>query len=396
MAQELSYILITPYTIMKSRTGGVIARLLSRTDIELVGAQMLAPTRELAEAYAADIERTVSARNPMFGPLFRDYILDQFSPSPDGRRHRVMMLVFRGENACAKLFSVAGDIQQRSRSNTGKVTGETIRDTYADLVLDADGHVRYFEPAVLTPPNLSCALYRLKLFADFAATQSNLVENMVYDRPDKVERTLVIIKPDNWREPSSRPGSIIDMFSRTGLRIIGCKVAQISVAQAMEFYGPVRDVLRKKLAPVIGRRARAILEQQLDLKLPADCESALADAVGLPYSDDQFSRIVEFMSGRRPETCPPDELGQPGLVKSMVLVYEGEQAVRKIRDVLGPTDPTKAPTGTIRREFGKDIMVNTAHASDSVENAKREMAILRIEENPVSTIIRDYLRTVAE
>ena len=48
-----------------------------------------------------------------------------------------------------------------------------------------------------------------------------------------------------------------------------------------------------------------------------------------------------------------------------VKVHEGVEAVRKIRDVLGPTDPSKAPPGSIRREFGQTIMVNAAHASDS-------------------------------
>ena len=62
----------------------------------------------------------------------------------------------------------------------------------------------------------------------------------------------------------------------------------------------------------------------------------------------------------------------------LALVYEGEHAVSKIRDVLGPTDPSQAPGGTVRREFGSDVMVNTAHASDSPENARREMAILGI------------------
>jgi nucleoside diphosphate kinase len=52
--------------------------------------------------------------------------------------------------------------------------------------------------------------------------------------------------------------------------------------------------------------------------------------------------------------------------------------VRKIRDVLGPTDPSKAPPGSIRREFGSTIMINAAHASDSAENAQREMRIVRI------------------
>ena len=63
------------------------------------------------------------------------------------------------------------------------------------------------------------------------------------------------------------------------------------------------------------------------------------------------------------------------------LVYEGVNAVNKIRDVLGPTDPAKAPPGSIRREFGSSIMINAAHASDSPDNARREMAIVRVEDN---------------
>jgi nucleoside diphosphate kinase len=69
--------------------------------------------------------------------------------------------------------------------------------------------------------------------------------------------------------------------------------------------------------------------------------------------------------------------------------------VAKIRDVLGPTDPLKAPGGTIRREFGSNIMVNTAHASDSTENAQREMGIVRITENHCSQIIKSYLTVIA-
>ena len=51
MATEVSYIIITPYSLLKSRTGGIIARLMSRTDLEFIGAQMLAFTREMAEKY---------------------------------------------------------------------------------------------------------------------------------------------------------------------------------------------------------------------------------------------------------------------------------------------------------------------------------------------------------
>ena len=65
-------------------------------------------------------------------------------------------------------------------------------------------------------------------------------------------------------------------------------------------------------------------------------------------------------------------------------------AVRKIREVLGPTDPAKAPTGTIRREFGSTIMVNAAHASDSPDNARREMGIVKIRENNFKSLIESF------
>ena len=59
--------------------------------------------------------------------------------------------------------------------------------------------------------------------------------------------------------------------------------------------------------------------------------------------------------------------------------------------MLGPTDPSKAPPGSIRREFGSTIMVNAAHASDSVENARREMGIVRIgQENIFNKVIEDF------
>ena len=101
------------------------------------------------------------------------------------------------------------------------------------------------------------------------------------------------------------------------------------------------------------------------------------------------SFVKRWMSPFR--SCPPEELNAPGKVKCMVLIYEGTDAVAKIRTVLGPTDPTKAPDGTIRREFGKDVMVNTAHASDSQESYERETRVIKIDRNNMAAIIRDYL-----
>jgi nucleoside diphosphate kinase len=322
--------------------------------------------------------------------LIRDYIRHNLSPDADGRRHRAILLVFKGKKVLAELAQVAGHLSISS------ATGETIRDTFGDLVLNPDGSVRYFEPAVLLGETAADVRADLQLWVEFARTQPVVLTNVCsYACPEKVQQTLVIIKPDSWRQMSSRPGAIIDMFSRTGLRIIGLKICQMSVAQALEFYGPVKDVLCRKLAPGVGNKAREILQEALNCQLPVEIEADLAEKVGVPVAIGQFERIIEFMSGVRPSACPPAEVDKPGRVKCMALVYEGEDAVQKIRDVLGPTDPNKAPSGTVRREFGHDVMVNTAHASDSPENAKREMDILRFPESDFVPVLEELLREQA-
>jgi nucleoside diphosphate kinase len=253
------------------------------------------------------------------------------------------------------------------------------------------GKVSYFEPAVITPRYQKWADRDLALFADFLRGQENIIRNMVYPDPSKIEQTLVIIKPDNWQYASSKPGTIIDMFSRTGLRIVGIKVHRFSLAEALEFYGPVEAALREKLAPVFGEKAREILEREFGVPLNGKTGQSLTDSFGVEYARDQFFRLINFMSGKRPDRTPEDR-DRPGSVKSMILVYEGENAVKKIRDVLGPTDPLKAPGGTVRREFGSSVMINTAHASDSPESFERERRIVRTGENSLASIIRGYLK----
>jgi nucleoside-diphosphate kinase len=56
-------------------------------------------------------------------------------------------------------------------------------------------------------------------------------------------------------------------------------------------------------------------------------------------------------------------------------VFEGEGAVERIRKLMGATDPTKAGPGTIRKDYGVDVMRNATHASDSPENAEKEITI---------------------
>jgi len=67
------------------------------------------------------------------------------------------------------------------------------------------------------------------------------------------------------------------------------------------------------------------------------------------------------------------EYAMSGPVVTMIL--EGEDAVRRLRQVIGATDPSKAEPGTVRRDFGITVLKNVIHASDSPENAEREMRI---------------------
>jgi nucleoside diphosphate kinase len=286
-----------------------------------------------------------------------------------------MMLVFCGVNARRELSDLVGRLEISSD------TGETIRDTFGDLVRNDDGSVRYFEPAVICSDSERPVGEDLALWIDFARHESPVLDRIChYDHPEQVEKTLVMIKPDSWRQGSARPGTIIGMFSRTGLRMIACTKVNMTLEQAQEFYGPVKDILRKKLAPGIGSQAKEFLERRFDLQLPECAENKLVDCVGIPFAEKKFDEIVEFMSGLRPDGdggCL--DLHTPkGHIGVLALVYEGEDAVAKIREVLGPTDPTEAPEGTVRREFGSDVMVNTAHASDNPENAEREMRILNM------------------
>jgi len=67
------------------------------------------------------------------------------------------------------------------------------------------------------------------------------------------------------------------------------------------------------------------------------------------------------------------EYSMSGPVVAMIL--EGEEAVKRLRRLIGATDPAKAEPGTIRRDFGLGVLKNTIHAADSPENAGREMGI---------------------
>ena len=391
MKQTLSYVIVTPYSIVKSRTGGVIARLLSRSKLELAGAQIIAPDENFVSEYADTIRRQEPQNLSSEADLLATYVERNLGPS-GGRRHRFLLLLFRGENPCEKLSDICGPLFPENR-NLESLSGETIRDTYADLILDYDDpkKVIYFEPAVLTPRHQELADVNMALLVRHFKNNENVASNMSYPDSAKIEQTMVILKPDNWNYASSKPGTIIDMFSRTGLRIVGTKIFRFSMNQALDFYSPVEPVLSESLAPIIGRKAREILEKEFEFSLSEDTGRILGESFGRKFAREQFLKVVELMSGRRPNTCPADEADKPGNVKCVILLYEGENAIQKIRDVLGPTDPLEAPGGTVRREFGSSTMDNTAYASDSVENCEREKRIVKINENSLIPIVEEYL-----
>jgi nucleoside diphosphate kinase len=380
MAQQLAYVIITPYTLHKSRTGGILARLITRTGLELAAARMFAPSAELVQRYSEVVVSTADPQDRRIQELIRDYILRNLAPDPKTKRpRRAMVLLFRGEEAVRKVRSVVGNISAERRG------GETIRDTYGDLVLDEHDQVRYFEPAVLAAPTPDEAVSKLKLWASYSDRDGGVVESTtIYGPEEKPQRTLVLIKPDNFRFATGRPGNVIDFLSRAGLYIVGIKVHRMSVAEASEFYGPVREVLRTKLKDVVASRAKAALE-----KIPAAEEKHFGEILGPYFGDNQFDNIVKFMAGRLPSDCDPALARQPGTERCIALIYEGVEAIGKIRDVLGPTDPSKAPPGSVRREFGSNIMVNAAHASDSVESAQREMAIVNVGENNFRAVVEE-------
>jgi nucleoside diphosphate kinase len=383
MSQQLAYVIVTPYSLYKSRTGGILSRLISRTGLDLVDIRMFAPSAELIKEYAETIVSAHDTQDRKIQELLREYVRQQLSPDPKtGRRRRVMMLLFRGDEAVRKVRSVVGNLSPERRG------GETIRDTYSDLIMDDDGSVRYFEPAVLAAPNAQESEAKLKLWAHYSDQDGGILDNVIpYGPGEKGERTLVLIKPDNFRFATGRPGNVIDFFSRTGLFIVGAKVLRMSTAQAMEFYGPVREFLRNKLKDGVSAKAKDLLEKEFGFKMSAEDQKALGEILGPIQGDSQFDNIVRFMSGHAPGEIPESEWSKPGTEKCIALVYEGMHAVSKIRDVLGPTDPSKAPPGSIRREFGSTIMVNAAHASDSPENAQREFGIVKPGENYFRQII---------
>jgi nucleoside diphosphate kinase len=107
MSQQLAYVIITPYSLFKSRTGGILSRLITRTGLELVASRMFAPSKELVTQYSQAIISQNDPQDRRVQELIHNYILQNLSPDPKtGRRRRAMVLLFKGDDAVRKTRSV--------------------------------------------------------------------------------------------------------------------------------------------------------------------------------------------------------------------------------------------------------------------------------------------------
>ena len=338
MANQLTYIFITPPALRKGRTGGIIARLISRSGLELATGRLFALSSKTLNDLAATLPDQGRTGAYLKG-------------LPAGSHS--LVLVLQGEDAVGKITSIVGD------DDAMHGRGETLRDTFGDLV-EEGGKTLYFEPGVIAPVSTVEAEAGLRLLSSVSDEEGGILDaSASFPAGTELEKTLVLIKPDNFAFPNTRPGGVIDLLTRTGLALVGFKPFHLSVAQGEVFYGPVLDFLVKTL----------------------------------PDGRAQWESIIAFMSGKRPSECPDEEKNTPGSQPTIALIYQGPDAVAKIREALGPTNPAQAPHGTIRKEFGTNIMINGAHASDSVENVTRETGIIRLGENDFKTKIVAALNT---
>src|SRR5256885_10867336 len=140
--EQRSYAIVTPYSMRKSRTGGIIARLISRTGLDLVAARMFTPSEELVRRYAETIVSETEPAHRATQELIRDYVLKNFTGGKQGQRARVLCLIFRGGGAAEKMRNTVGHISHQ------ETAGETIRDTFGDYITDDSAKVTYFEPGV--------------------------------------------------------------------------------------------------------------------------------------------------------------------------------------------------------------------------------------------------------
>src|ERR1035441_9490367 len=134
MSQQLAYVIVTPYSLYKSRTGGILSRLITRTGLDLVGLRMFAPSVELVKEYAETIVSAHDTQDRKIQELLREYVLKNLAPDPKtGRRRRVMMLLFRGDEAVRKVRSVVGNLSPENNHGPARRVPNARQQAWAGL-----------------------------------------------------------------------------------------------------------------------------------------------------------------------------------------------------------------------------------------------------------------------
>jgi nucleoside diphosphate kinase len=173
----------------------------------------------------------------------------------------------------------------------------------------------------------------------------------------------------------------------------------MTVAQGEDFYGPLKTIFVKKLKFLVSKRVYEKLSDAFAFPFSQADAEAVADLFAERNATCEFNKIVEYMTGINPGSISEDEKSTASNAKCLAMLYEGVDAIEKVRTVLGSTDPSKAEPGTVRSDFGRDLMRNGAHASDSPDSATRERKIVGLAPESeqgtcdITDIINEYLKT---
>ena len=283
----------------------------------------------------------------------------------------MLLLLFEGPNVQTVLLDAIGhELPNPSDPSIGKY----IRGAYGFCVRDEDtGHVVDFEPALVTAHTQAANHRYLKMFSKYAETDAGtLIE------PDQWEECgMVMLKPDLFTKPSSRPGHIMDLLSSTGLRLVSTRLFSMSINQAEDFYGFLRPIFAKKLAPKVDSILRHELKDAFKFDVTNPEFEVMTSLLKHNYAQAEVDNIIHYITGIYPHNGMSEaDKRRRGPAKLLALLYTGPNAIETIRTKLGATDPKGAASGTIRSDFGRDIMRNGAHASDSLESLHRERMIV--------------------
>ncbi len=382
---QLSYVVIDDDTLRKFRTGHVLAdilRIRPKSNLQLVAARMFYATPDLMQDFSRTFrgERKLKGTHPKIYSRFDRYIEEQYAQ--ENQPKRVLLLVFRGDRAIDDVLEIVG-----SPRGSPNIDGTTIRGTYGGFNTSKNGRVTYFEPVVFIPNDPKTSNRGIGLFEDYAqdhpqGTLESLfdwnaeikkIQSMgllekfqerVYartgiqpkdqDLPSNVQNSIFMVKPPvNGKHPHF-PGVFLTYLAGLGRNIIGVHYFHMSVGDFNNFYGHLKDgALREKPEEFDGLC-------QMFTGYPSDASEALL-------------------------TPDPDHA-------CFAFIYQGPYIIPIIRDIVGPTNPTKWQPGQIRHDFGRNIQMNAVHATGDPNDYSRERDTIGSNGPQFSNTIQELLK----